>query len=142
MVERSDASTKSATSRVAIYEGPAERSGITLKDYAHKVPTGGHRGARIACDYNAAKRPPSTMSVVPLTNAASDDARKQMAAARSSGLPMAPVTFSAPLFTLGLFHNIGVSTAPGATQFTRILRAVSSMLKPRVNASIAPFDAA
>src|SRR5579885_2444313 len=88
------------------------------------------------------RRPPSTTSVVPLTKRASSDAMKQIAAARSSGLPMDPSTFSTPLLMLGLFHSIGVSTAPGATLFTRILRDSISTANPRVNASIAPFEAA
>src|SRR5690348_3886049 len=85
---------------------------------------------------------PSTTSVVPLTKRASDEAKKQMAAARSAGSPTAPWTFSLPLLTFGLFHNIGVFTAPGAMQFTRILRSSHSSASTRMNASIAPLDAA
>src|ERR1041385_5603376 len=73
---------------------------------------------------------------------ASAEARKQTAAAMSSGLPIAPLTFSMPLLTFGLFQSIGVSTAPGATQSMRILLAAISSAKPRVNASIPPLEVA
>lgn len=70
--------------------------------------------------------PPSTTSVVPLIKRASSAARKQIAAAMSSDLPIAPIIFSAPDLTLGLFRSIGVSTAPGATELVRILRSSNS----------------
>src|SRR5580658_5438762 len=73
-------------------------------------------------------------------NRESSEARKQIAAARSSGLPIGPSSFSTPLFTLGLFQSIGVSTDPGATAFTRMLRDCISSAKPRVKASIAPLE--
>ncbi len=87
-------------------------------------------------------RPPSTSSVVPVMKRASADARKHTAAATSSGLPMAPLTFSTPLFTLGLFQSMGVSMAPGATQLTRNFFGAISSANPRVNASMPPFEAA
>src|ERR1041385_32484 len=88
------------------------------------------------------RRPPSTTSVVPVMKRASADARKQIAAAMSSGLPLDPWTFSTPLFTFGLDHSIGVSTAPGATQLMRIFFDANSSLNPRVKASIPPFELA
>src|SRR2546430_1853145 len=45
--------------------------------------------------------PPSTPSVVPSMNFASEEARKQIAAAISPGSPPSPVIFSLPLFTFG-----------------------------------------
>src|SRR3954467_7040318 len=82
---------------------------------------------------------PSATRVVPFIKLASSDARKQMAAASSSGLPIAPVGFSIPLFTLGLFQSIGVSTDPGATQLKRTFVEGYSWLAPRTKASIAPL---
>src|SRR5262249_23935381 len=105
-------------------------------------PRGKHEFVHCLTPYKISSRPPSTTNVVPVINRASGAARKQIAAAISSGLPIAPSIFSAPLFTFGLFHSIGVSTAPGATQLIRIFFGANSSLNPRVNASIPPFDEA
>lgn len=74
--------------------------------------------------YSRLKRPPSTRTAAPCTNAAAGDARKTITSAMSSGRPTSLRSiFSTPDFTFGLSHNIGVSTAPGSTALTRMRRA-------------------
>src|SRR5438552_3173363 len=61
----------------------------------------------------------------------------------SSGLPTRVLSIhSAPDFTLGLFHSIGVSTAPGRTALTRIFFSAPSRAEVRVSETSADLAAA
>ena len=76
-------------------------------------------------------------------NDASAEARKAMADAISSGLPTScRLTFSRPDLMFGFSHSMGVSTAPGRMQLTRIPLGLPSIDAERVSDTTAALAAA
>ncbi len=96
----------------------------------------------------ASHSPPETISVSPVIQRPSSDARKTTGGPMSSGCPMRPRGVNSTLcFSIGLSAKPpemkpSVITTPGFTEFTRILRGPSSFARDFVIASTAALLAA
>ena len=92
-----------------------------LREEASRARPPRHRSSDKPLYHRRLRRPPSIRMASPVMNLASSEAMKAIAAAMSSGLPTsAGSSFSAPDFTLGFSHSIGVPIAPGRTVLARM----------------------
>lgn len=88
------------------------------------------------------RRPPSTINVVPVMKRASGAARKQIAAAMSSGLPNCSLDFLYAILDIQVIPKHRGVDSSGRNAINAYLPRRNLSLNPRVNASMPPLEVA